>query len=269
VTATKRIGEENPWNEFKIIFVTNEAGNYTLGMWTSTHTTFTDIVLKKAASQTLTFAEDGSTPKFAAGTYPTVSLARTFSTANYSTLVLPFAMTADETAVAFDEAYTLDGVEGESLKFKAADAIDAGTPYLVKANAAKLSVTGKAIDPATTITNTVVKSTDELTTATFVGTFAGVNLPSTNTDAWVVSNNNLYNVNSDVTVGAYRGYFTVETAGGVKALNLDLEGADGIGALRNAENETMGNAIFNLAGQRINKLQKGVNIINGKKVLVK
>ena len=28
-------------------------------------------------------------------------------------------------------------------------------------------------------------------------------------------------------------------------------------------------AIYNLAGQRLNKMQKGINIINGKKVLVK
>ena len=29
------------------------------------------------------------------------------------------------------------------------------------------------------------------------------------------------------------------------------------------------NAIYNLAGQRLNKMQKGINIVNGKKVLVK
>ena len=266
-TATKRITESEPWDEFKILFVTGEAGNYKLGMWTSKHTTFTDIVLKKAASQTLTFAEDGSTPKFAAGTYPTISLDRTFSTANYSTLVLPFAMDATETADAFAEAYTLSGVEGESLKFTAATKIAAGTPCLVKAKAATLSVANKAIDPTTTVTNTVVS--DASSTVTFVGTFAGENLTSANSNAWVVSNDKLYKVDSNVTVGAYRGYFTVASTTPVKALNLDLEGTDGIETLRNAENETMGNAIFNLAGQRINKLQKGVNIINGKKVLVK
>ena len=35
------------------------------------------------------------------------------------------------------------------------------------------------------------------------------------------------------------------------------------------EDSTMNGEIFNLGGQRLNKLQKGVNIINGKKVLVK
>lgn len=44
---------------------------------------------------------------------------------------------------------------------------------------------------------------------------------------------------------------------------------DGIKTIYNAQS-TMENAtIFNLSGQRISKLQKGINIVNGKKVLVK
>ena len=35
-----------------------------------------------------------------------------------------------------------------------------------------------------------------------------------------------------------------------------------------AADKTANNVIFNVAGQRMNKLQKGINIINGKKVLV-
>ena len=259
------------WAQYEGYFTVPADGNYVLninrinmGSNVQRQLVMGDIDLRTATELPL-----AANTAYAAGTYPTISLDRTFSTDNYSTLVLPFAMDATETSAAFDEAYTLTSVEGESLKFTAANAIAAGTPYLVKAKAATLSASGKAIDPATTVTNTVVKSTDEQITATFVGTFTGENLTSANSNAWVVSNNNLYNVDSNVTVGAYRGYFTVASTTSVKALNLDLEGADGIGALRNAENETMGNAIFNLAGQRINKLQKGVNIINGKKVLVK
>lgn len=252
-------GSTSDWKAVEAYFTTGAAGNYVLTLGNGGNTWMTGVSLVKADEADLNLAANPTNYTY----YQNVSLDRTFSTANYSTLVLPFAMTADETTAAFDEAYTLDGVEGESLKFKAADAIAAGIPYLVKAKAATLSVANKAIDPATTVTNTVVDN------VTFVGTFAGETLTSANRNAWVVSNNNLYNVDSNVTVGAYRGYFTVDAGTPVKGLNIDLEGADGIGALRNAENETMGNAIFNLAGQRINKLQKGVNIINGKKVLVK
>ena len=267
VTATKRITESDPWNEFKILFVTGEAGNYKLGMWTSKHTTFTDIVLKKAASQTLTFAEDGSTPKFAAGTYPTVALDREFSTEKRSTMVLPFALTKDETSAAFEEVYELDAVEGQSIKLAEATEIAAGKPYLVKAKNATLSVTGKALDPSTTVDNTV--KSDASSTVTFVGRFSPVVLTAAaNANAYVVSSNTLYQVTSDVNVKAYRGYFTIDTTGGVKNFVLDFGNGEttNIEAL---ESETRDKVIYNLAGQRVQKAQKGVFIVNGKKVVIK
>ena len=44
---------------------------------------------------------------------------------------------------------------------------------------------------------------------------------------------------------------------------------DGIRDIQTAETVTVQTGIYNLAGQRLEKLQKGINIVNGKKVLVK
>jgi len=44
---------------------------------------------------------------------------------------------------------------------------------------------------------------------------------------------------------------------------------DDTDAINSITNELNSNEIYNLAGQRLNKLQRGVNIVNGKKVLVK
>lgn len=258
------------WNTYTIIFVTGNGGNHKLSMIPSGNSAFTDVTLSKANSQTLTFAEDGSTPKFAAGTYPTVALDREFSTEKRSTMVLPFALTADETSAAFEEVYELDAVEGQSLKLAEATEIAAGKPYLVKAKKAKnakLSVTGKALDPATTVTNTVVKSTDEKTTATFVGTFSPVEL-SANENTYVVSSNTLYQVTSNVNVKAYRGYFTVVTTNGVKDFVLDFGNGETT-SIEALESETRDKVIYNLAGQRVQKAQKGIFIVNGKKVVIK
>ena len=52
----------------------------------------------------------------------------------------------------------------------------------------------------------------------------------------------------------------------VKALAVVFEDATGIKAM---DNEVANAEIFNLAGQRVNKAQKGIYIVNGKKVLVK
>ena len=55
---------------------------------------------------------------------------------------------------------------------------------------------------------------------------------------------------------------------GVKSFTLIFNDADGIQTVQTVSAEEA-QAIFNLAGQRLPKAQKGINIINGKKVLVK
>jgi hypothetical protein len=53
-------------------------------------------------------------------------------------------------------------------------------------------------------------------------------------------------------------------------LYWDEEEATGIERMRNAENEIMRNrSIYNLNGQRLSAPQKGINIVNGRKVIVK
>ena len=51
-------------------------------------------------------------------------------------------------------------------------------------------------------------------------------------------------------------------------LNKD-ENQDGIKEVKTTDNGPQTTAIYNLAGQRLNKPQKGINITNGRKVLVK
>lgn len=261
-TAKKRITESEPWDEFRILFVTGEAGDYKFGMWTSKHTTFTDLSLVKAASQTLTLP---SATKYAAGTYPTVTLARTFYADKWNTLCVPF----DFAASSFDAVKVLNSVEevGKDVSMKFVDAegtVAAGTPCLVKNGS--LTVENVDLDPAATAGKN--EATVGNTTVTYQGTYAGTMLTDADSNAWVVSNNDLYHVNSDVTVGAFRAYFTVATTSGeVKSLSFDFGGET---AIQGVEADGMSRAaIFNLAGQRVKNAQKGIYIVNGKKVLVK
>ncbi len=68
------------------------------------------------------------------------------------------------------------------------------------------------------------------------------------------------------TNGAHKAYLALpRTEVEVKGFAFGLEDdATGIQAI---ENEAENGAIYNLAGQRINKMQKGINIVNGKKIL--
>ncbi len=66
---------------------------------------------------------------------------------------------------------------------------------------------------------------------------------------------------------ANRCYLTVPASGGIKeAFFFNEDDATGIKAMVNGQ-KSMDNGIYNLAGQRMSKMQKGVNIVNGKKIL--
>ena len=69
------------------------------------------------------------------------------------------------------------------------------------------------------------------------------------------------------TIKAGKAY--LESASGAKAFFFSGDEATGINEVNSAPdvNRNFDGAIYNLAGQRISKMQKGINIINGKKVL--
>ena len=72
-------------------------------------------------------------------------------------------------------------------------------------------------------------------------------------------------------IGACRAYFKLTDSSiyKVKAINMDFEeeDTDGINRLTPDPSLAGRGEIYNLSGQRISKPQKGLNIINGKKVL--
>ena len=77
-----------------------------------------------------------------------------------------------------------------------------------------------------------------------------------------------YLVGNGVTIPAGKAYLTV--AAGVKEfLTFDFDLPTGIGTVQGEGLTVHGSEIYNLAGQKMSRLQKGVNIMNGKKVLVK
>lgn len=256
-----------------VYFVTgNEADTYTLSLSPWGNGVFTDVEL--ISVDALPYGEN-----CVAGTYPNVTLSRTFKNDHWNTICLPFAVSASDIEGQFSEVKELSSItvngENVSMKFADASAMTAGKPYLVKTeedDVTTVTATNVAISASPTVSNTAVTDEGENYTVTYVGTFSGASLnAANNANAWVVSNSLLYNVNSNVSVGAYRGYFTVDAVEGeVKGLNLgfdDLETA--IEAIDNGDSKMDSDAIYNLAGQRVQKATKGLYIINGKKVMVK
>ena len=73
------------------------------------------------------------------------------------------------------------------------------------------------------------------------------------------------NGTTSITLGANKAYLEVPENGGVKGFKFNVDDATGLNNLD--VNVNLNGTIYNLAGQRLNKPLKGINIVNGKKVL--
>jgi len=258
-TATKRVNVANPWDEFRIVFVTGKAGNYKLGMWTSKHTVFTDLMLKKAASQVLEFA-DGSLPKYAPGTYPSVKITRTLTADKWATAVYPFAVSGVDKIVVLD-AY--DKATG-ALNFSTAAASTANVPFLMKSTTDKSAITlSNVAVAAAAVTNATAAE------ASLVGTYAVKGITNAEKN-YVLSNNTIYPVGTaGATINPYRAYIQVaqdaparlsivvdgEETNSIHYLSADLSDGEGV--------------VYNLNGQKVQNVKNGVFVKNGKKVVVR
>lgn len=174
------------------------------------------------------------------------------SDALYGTFCAPFTVALPESVT----ASIITAANGNELVFEpvAGNVVLANTPVLVEASAAEsLSVSGVYAKgtPVAGLLTGVYENTPAP-----VGSYVLQNLDKVG--FYLVAEGN------QPTVGANRCYLTVPAAG-VKAFFLNGGDATGISGVD--ANVDVNEAIYNLAGQRINKLQKGINIINGKKIL--
>ena len=78
-----------------------------------------------------------------------------------------------------------------------------------------------------------------------------------------------FHLNNAGVVPAHRAFIPNGSAGSVKALTLEFEEEDPTGIEEFKFEDDSNSVIYNLSGQRINKMQRGINIVNGKKIMVK
>ena len=78
-----------------------------------------------------------------------------------------------------------------------------------------------------------------------------------------------FHLNNAGVVPAHRAFIPNGSAGSVKALTLEFEEEDPTGIEEFKFEDDSNAVIYNLSGQRINKMQRGINIVNGKKIMVK
>ncbi len=213
-----------------------------------TNLDFTSEVFTVSTESTLSFASEGSGASGIDYIYlvelPTVSV--TISEAGYATYI------NSDCALDFSEvegltAYTA-AVEDNNVTFTQVTKVPANTGVLLKGAAATYEI------PATYYTGAETSALVGGETAP-AGTYVLMASPEVG----------FYCVLSDFTLGANTCYLN---AGVESRPFIALDGvATGIAAMQNVQNNS--NVVYNLNGQRVMNAQKGLYIINGKKVVKK
>jgi len=207
---------------------------------------------------TLDETADNST--ITAGTFD-VTLNRAFI-AGWNTVCLPFAI--DDIDAFFGTgayAYAFDNYTDGNITFAKQDAMDAATPYLVFVPEAIASKELKNLVLSDAAAGSVGVEN------TFTGTYAPIAAGGLTNKFVLTPQARIQKAGSGATMNAFRAYFTIPS-GEVKALVFDDGTATSVLKIDINGNEDVRD-IFDLAGRKLNETRKGVNIVNGKKVLVK
>lgn len=171
--------------------------------------------------------------------------------AGYATFVAPMEAAVPEGVKAYTAEVNTNGV---TIDLTPVNPIPANTPVVLEL------ATGTYI-----FTGSKVPAVEAPTFGALTGTYSRIPAPA---GSYVLQKQaekvGFYLVNPEVAapyVNANRAYLTAPSSG-VKAFFLG-DGATGITGI----NDNLNESIYNLAGQRMSKMQKGVNIIGRKKVL--
>ena len=198
--------------------------------------------------------------------YTSVTVNRTIKAdAKWNTLVLPFNM---EIPTGWEVKELTDDTEVDAngnihLRFATANSIEAGKPYMIRVNEAVNKIEVENVDVDTKTPTQIGNGIN------FVGVYTAGNIP---TGAFFISNNKFYHATGGQNIiKGMRAYLQLPEGSQAKAITYDI--SDVPTAIDNI-NTSSAAAIYDIQGNRLNSMTKGVNIVkmaNGmvKKVIVK
>lgn len=184
---------------------------------------------------------------------------------NYGTICL-----AQNATVTGADVFEIAGTrlkEGEvsGIVLEAVESLEAGKAYIFQATGAKLSafMTGTAVTAAATDGAIVGNLSDE-----------SVNVANGN---YVISQNKIRKVNGGTaTVAKNRAYLNLsgvaeyqEPSETTTKRTVELDVAGSTTAISEINADVNNSVMFDLSGRRVNKMDKGIYIVNGKKVIVR
>ena len=183
-----------------------------------------------------------------------VSMTRSF-VAGWNSICLPFATTASALGCT---AYEFASATTNSVTFSEVTDLAAGTPYLVKFDAATSNPTFTNVTISATSPGSVVKNG-----VTFQGTYAHIDGEN---KFGVLTDGSIMKGASGSYFDGYRAYFTGGLSAEARVLLLDEETT----GINNVTVKAENNDVYTLAGAKvIGQPQRGIYIKNGKKFIVK
>ena len=201
----------------------------------------------------------------------TALLARAFTSGEYTTLCVPFAISSDEIESVFGtdtKLYVFSGeTSGTELQFSSATEIEAGKPYIIMPGQ---DVEDPQFEDVSIISGVRKAITDSEGDYQMLGVYSPTDIPTDGT-AYIIGSDASASSASDSELLGLRAYIIVPE--GTEGITLALDGiSTGIGKIGSEEAKT-GSYIYNLNGQRISgnleSLGKGVYIQDGKKVIIR
>lgn len=184
-------------------------------------------------------------------TAESVKLTRSLQKNGINSFVLPFEASANELGASKVATYKSCDL-GNVANFETVESVVANTPFLT-------TDTKEASE--LTFTNKVIVATPETLGTDFVGVYTRTNAED---KYGIDEKGNLHKGGADAYVNPFHAYLNVE---GVTSVAFD----GSVTAINNIAADKVANtAVYDLSGRRVNgKLQKGLYIMNGKKVVVK
>lgn len=170
-----------------------------------------------------------------------------------NSFILPFEVTANELGASKVATYNNYNLDDKVVNFDTAESVAANTPFL--------TIEAKETKDLTFSNKDIVATTSELGTD-----FVGVYTPQGAEGKYGIDDNGLlHKGGKDATIAAFHAYLNVTDPAAVAFDGSTVTAINGIAADKVADT-----AVYDLSGRRVNgKLNKGLYIMNGKKVVVK
>ena len=264
-------------------------------MTTSESTAWTpaDLSFKITVGEPLSYdvlLDENSTTAPAAATGVDVLVKRTIKANSWGTICLPFAMIEAQVKAAFGDDVQLadfigtdepeydesDNVVGVTANFENVQAIEANHPYIIKVSQPITEFTVDGVDIVADEDKAYIEFDNGKTgrqRVVFSGFYGTYHAQTTLEEFSLFLNDNKFWYSTGNTkMKAFRAYFyfldilaEVENADSNVKMSIGGEETRIDGLLP----ETSNDAIYDLTGRKVEKAEKGIYIVNGKKVLVK